>query len=123
MIVIARSRRSNAPHSYSSSSAGGEPARPMTTVIHRLAAAAMANRNSFIASPGLATDDGDDRAILVQGDEGPAQSLPQRRLGSFSWGIAALHRLDAATMVTSPRRLPHTSPRWRKADSKHRSLS
>src|SRR5271155_174435 len=36
-------------------------------------------------------DDGNDRAILVQGDEGPAQSLPQRRLGSFGWGIGALH--------------------------------
>src|SRR5205807_9179591 len=37
-------------------------------------------------------DDGNDRAILVQGDEGPAQSLPRRRPGSFGWGIAALHR-------------------------------
>src|SRR6266436_3084829 len=53
-------------------------------------------------------DDGNDRAILVQGDEGPAQSLPRRRPGSFGWGIAALHRLDAATMVPFPRRLPHT---------------
>src|SRR6202140_5796510 len=52
----------------------------------------------------LATlDHGNDRAILVQGDEGPAQSLPRRRPGSFGWGIAALHRLDAATMVPSPR--------------------
>ena len=38
-------------------------------------------------------DDGNDRAILVQGDEGSAQSLPRRRPGSFGWGIAALHRL------------------------------
>src|SRR5712671_6740236 len=53
-------------------------------------------------------DDGNDRAILVQGDEGPAQSLPRRRPGSFGWGIRALHQLDAATMVPSPRRLPHT---------------
>src|SRR5207248_9359828 len=37
-------------------------------------------------------DDGNDRAILVQGDEGSAQSLPRRRPGSFGWGIAALHR-------------------------------
>jgi hypothetical protein len=37
-------------------------------------------------------DHGNDRAILVQGDEGSAQSLPQRRPGSFGWGIAALHR-------------------------------
>src|SRR5216110_3419409 len=36
-------------------------------------------------------DHGNDRAILVQGDEGPAQSLPRRRPGSFGWGIAALH--------------------------------
>ena len=33
-------------------------------------------------------DDGNDRAILVQGDEGPAQSLPRRRPRSFGWGIA-----------------------------------
>src|SRR5205807_427511 len=32
-------------------------------------------------------NDGNDRAILVQGDEGPAQSLPRRRPGSFGWGI------------------------------------
>src|SRR6266567_3336903 len=37
-------------------------------------------------------DDGYDRAILVQGDEGPAQSLPRRRPGSFGWDIVALHR-------------------------------
>ena len=29
-------------------------------------------------------------------------------LKSFSWGIRALHQLVAATMVPSPRRLPHT---------------
>ena len=28
-------------------------------------------------------------------------------LKSFGWGIRALHQLDAATMVTSPRRLTH----------------
>ncbi len=44
-------------------------------------------------------DDGNDRAILVQGDEGSAQSLPWRKPGSFGWGIAALHRLDAATKL------------------------
>src|ERR1700674_4193911 len=53
-------------------------------------------------------DDGNDRAILVQGDEGPAQSLPRRRPGSFGWGIRALHQLVTATMVPFPRRLPHT---------------
>src|SRR6185295_4074166 len=53
-------------------------------------------------------DDGNDRAILVQGDEGPAQSLPRRRPGSFGWGIRALHQLAIATMVPFPRRLPHT---------------
>ena len=37
-------------------------------------------------------DDGNDRAILVQGDEGPAQSLPRRKPGSFGWGIRALQR-------------------------------
>jgi hypothetical protein len=29
-------------------------------------------------------------------------------LKSFGWGIRALHQRDAATMVPSPRRLPHT---------------
>jgi hypothetical protein len=29
-------------------------------------------------------------------------------LKSFGWGIRALHLLPAATMVPSPRRLPHT---------------
>src|SRR5947207_3108244 len=47
-------------------------------------------------------DDGNDRAILVQGDEGSAQSLPWRKPGSFGWGIRALHRLATATMVPSP---------------------
>jgi hypothetical protein len=46
-------------------------------------------------------DDGNHRAILVQGDEGSAQSLPRRRPGSFGWGIAALHRLHAATKLPS----------------------
>src|SRR5690349_8256413 len=45
-------------------------------------------------------DDGNHRAILVQGDEGSAQSLPRRRPGSFGWGIA-LHRLYAATKLPS----------------------
>src|SRR5947209_11271852 len=52
-------------------------------------------------------DDGNDRGILVQGDEGPAQSLPWRKPGSFGWGIAALHRLHAATKLPFPRRPPH----------------
>src|ERR1700751_3717284 len=29
-------------------------------------------------------------------------------LKSFGWGIRALHQLTTATMVPSPRRLPHT---------------
>src|SRR6478609_1217690 len=53
-------------------------------------------------------NDGNDCAILVQGDEGPAQGLPWRKPGSFGWGIGALHRLATATMVPSPRRLPHS---------------
>ena len=53
MIVIARSRRPNAAHSCRSSSAGGEPARPMTTVRHRLTASAMAiaTRSSLHQAP------------------------------------------------------------------------
>ena len=39
-------------------------------------------------------DDGKDRAILIQGDEGPAQSLPWRKPGSFAWASRHLHRLD-----------------------------
>src|SRR6478735_12555926 len=53
-------------------------------------------------------DDGNDCAILVQGDEGPTQILPWRKPGSFGWGIRALHQLATATMVPFPRRLPHT---------------
>src|SRR5712671_6286104 len=45
-------------------------------------------------------DDGNDRAILVQGDEGPAQVV---RLGHR--GTPSVH---TATMVPSPRRLPHS---------------
>src|SRR5947209_16700828 len=66
-------------------------------------------------------DDGYDRAILVQGDEGSAQSLPRRRPGSFRWGIAALHRLHPATKLPSPRRPPHSisrSPARRTTDSR-----
>src|ERR1700752_4264752 len=60
-------------------------------------------------------DDGNDRAILVQGDEGPAQSLPRRRPGAFGWGIAALPRLLAATKFPRPRRQPHSVFRYRGA--------
>ena len=45
-------------------------------------------------------DHGNDRAILV----GATRDL----LKSFGWGIRALHQLATATMVPSPRRLPHT---------------
>src|ERR1700731_4180810 len=60
-------------------------------------------------------DDGNDCAILVQGDEGPAQSLPRRRPGSFSWGIRALHQSvtcsdDGATSFAA---CPIPSLRWR----------
>src|SRR4051794_2656298 len=48
-------------------------------------------------------DDGNDCAILVQGDEGPAQVV---RLGH-----RGTHRLATATMVPSPRRLPHSISR------------
>ena len=49
-------------------------------------------------------DDGNDRAILVQGDEGLAQS--------FGWGIAALHRLMQRRSCY-PRRPPHSVYRFR----------
>src|SRR3954452_18127889 len=53
-------------------------------------------------------DDGNDRAILIQGDEGPAQGLPRRRPGSFSWGIGALRQLFASDDGAISCRLPHT---------------
>jgi hypothetical protein len=68
-------------------------------------------------------DDGNDRAILVQGDEGPAQSLPRRRPGSFGWGIAALHRLLAATKLPRPRRPPHSVFQYASAVGWHRAIS
>src|SRR5947208_5224326 len=39
-------------------------------------------------------------------------------LKSFGWGIAALHRLDAATKLPRPRRPPHSifESRFRKTD-------
>src|ERR1700749_5346048 len=46
-------------------------------------------------------DDGNDCAILVQGDEGPAQVV---QLGHRGHSVNYL----PATMVPSPRRLPHT---------------
>src|SRR5712675_2178259 len=48
-------------------------------------------------------DDGNDCAILVQGDEGPAQVVWLGHRGTPS--------VDAATMVPSPRRLPHSISR------------
>jgi hypothetical protein len=53
MNAVARSRPSNAAHNYRSSSIGGEPARPMTTVMRRLTAAAMAiaTRSSLHHAP------------------------------------------------------------------------
>src|SRR5260221_1238499 len=44
-------------------------------------------------------DDGNDRAILVQGDEGPAQVVRLRHRGTPS--------VHAATKLPSPRRPPH----------------
>jgi hypothetical protein len=63
-------------------------------------------------------DDGNDCAILVQGDEGPAQSLPRRRPGSFSWGIGALRQLFASDDgAISFAACPIPSHCWRKPDS------
>src|ERR1700693_62678 len=45
-----------------------------------------------------------DRLIVVLSWSRATRDL----LKSFGWGIRALHQLDAATMVPSPRRLPHT---------------
>jgi hypothetical protein len=59
-------------------------------------------------------DDGNDCAILVQRDEGPDQSLPRRRPGSFSWGIGALRQLFASDDgAISFAACPIASLRWR----------
>ena len=50
-------------------------------------------------------DDGNDRAILVHGDEGPAQVVRLGHLGTPS--------LDAATKLPCPRRPPHSIFRFR----------
>src|SRR6202171_6357723 len=50
-------------------------------------------------------DDGNDRAILVQGDEGPAQVVRLRHRGTPS--------VHAATKLPSPRRPPHSISRSR----------
>src|SRR5436305_2540015 len=50
-------------------------------------------------------DDGNDRAILVQGDEGPAQVVRLGHRGTPS--------LDAATKLPFPRRPPHRISRSR----------
>src|SRR5438067_1057093 len=52
-------------------------------------------------------DDGNDRAILVQGDEGPAQVVRLGHRGTPS--------LDAATKLPCPRRPPHSIFRFRAA--------
>src|SRR5437870_4843852 len=56
-------------------------------------------------------DDCNDRAILVQGDQGPAQSLPRRRPGSFGWGIAGTPSIRCSGEVAIPRRPPHSVSR------------
>src|ERR1700739_1834424 len=86
---------------------GKQPLRPRLQLFARLtfnAGEDAANQPARLAH----LDHGNDRAILVQGDEGPAQSLPRRRPGSFGWGIAALHRLVAATKLPSSRRPSHS---------------
>ena len=45
-------------------------------------------------------DDSDERAVLLEGDEGPAQVVGLRH--------GALHRLFSAPMVDHPRRPPHS---------------
>src|SRR5215813_846660 len=57
-------------------------------------------------------DDGNDRAVVVQGDEGPAQVV---RLGH-----RALHQLLACSVLAA---CPIPSLCWREPDSNRRSLS
>src|SRR5271169_4352270 len=59
-------------------------------------------------------DDGNDCAILVQGDEGSAQVVWLGHRGTPS--------VHAATMVPSPRRLPHSISRSRCEEQRRRSV-
>src|SRR6516165_3097891 len=58
-------------------------------------------------------DDGNDRAILVQGNEGPAQIVRLGHRGTPSIGVSDEIAILAAR--------PIASLRWRKTDSNHRS--
>src|SRR6516165_175247 len=60
-------------------------------------------------------DHGNDRAILVQCNEGPAQIV---RLGH-----RATPSIDVSDEIATPPARPIASLRWRKTDSNHRSLS
>src|SRR6478736_6467466 len=80
--------------------------QPFRARLQLLARLTLNTRNDAANQPARLAqlDDGNDRAILVQGDEGPAQSLPRRRPGSFSWGIGALRQLFASddVAISSP---------------------
>src|ERR1700730_17897345 len=56
-------------------------------------------------------DDGNDRAILVQGDEGPAQIVRLGHRGTPS--------VNAATKLPFPRRPPHSIFRFREKKSRY----
>src|SRR6476661_10852057 len=72
--------------------------QPFGARLQRLVRLTLNTRNDAANQPARLAqfDDGNDRAILVQGDEGPAQSLHRRRPGSFGWGIGALRQLFAS---------------------------
>src|SRR6202049_1215797 len=81
--------------------------QPFCTRLQLLARLALnAGKNTGNQPARLAhLDDGNDCAILVQGDEGPAQVVWLGHRGTPS--------VHAATMVPSPRRLPHSISRSR----------
>ena len=78
--------------------------QPFWARLQLLARLTLNTRNDAANQPARLAqlDDGNNRAILVQGDED--------LLKSFSWGIAALHRLHAATKLPFLAARPIASP-------------
>src|SRR4029077_6045655 len=99
--------------------------QPFGARLQLLARLTLNTRNDAANQPARLAqlDDGNDRAILVQGDEGSAQSLPRRRPGSFGWGIAATPSVRCSDEVaTFPRRPPHSIFRFRASRFSFRGL-
>src|ERR1700732_1828068 len=81
--------------------------QPFRARVQLLARLTLNTRNDAANQPARLAqlDDGNDRAILVEGDEGPAQVVRLRHRGTPS--------VNAATKVPFPRRSPHSVFRFR----------